>query len=725
MYFLLLIVSFIATTLCLFLRYEARNGPYTAIRISFLISLILHAVIIFFYNEIFSYFNLITPLTARIYWFIVALATSGWLAYTLQGRTSLRQLFDQIGSFVRLIHVDGRSRFLVYTGLALLILPLLALALYAPPNNYDSHHYHLSRVLYWLADQNLDHFPTMHVQQLYHNVFAEYLILHSFLLVGSDQLANLFQFGAMLGSVVAVSLLGKCLGLTYRGQLLAGILMACLPIGMFESTTTQNDYVACFFFISFVLFGYWFLDRPNRLTMVWCLLALVFGGFTKYTILFFALPFVLYFACIIIKKRGFLFGVGTLAGAVLLFGLIFAPFFSRNYEAFGSIMSPKEDARLVSEKIPVDKFSVPYSISNVIKNAGLHIGLPYPPYNRQAESVVAGIHHLLGVSLSEPAISKDVFTVKFSMQEDMAPNTFHFFLLLIAALILFFHRGHWSAKLMFGLGLLGFVLFSSTFKFQQFSSRTHMPFFAIGCVISAYTFQAVLKRTGFYLILVLYVLSLTVVLGNPGKMVVPIRYLGKRLAAYIPSSICSESPKQRQLFQQVLGPYYVHTSTSYAQCFAVRQAYTYNDRRTIFHKLDSIGYYKHDKEESILFESRAQAYFANHTNEYDDYAPLLPYVGPDVQNIAMMFNNDSGFYHYWSALSQQVDHPIRMAYNRYFNEYTNLPNAKRPFCYNYILTNDVALVHELIKPDDIADMHSSGKLILIHLKQPSCQTYQF
>ena len=723
MYFLLLIISFTATTLSLFLRHETRNGLYTAIRLAFVQSLILHGAFIFAYNEAFSFLDLITPLTARIYWFFVALATSFWLARSLRGTINSQLLAYQIKSILKLRTIDNRSRFLLYTGLVLIILPLLFLAVYTPPNNYDSHQYHLTRILYWLNDQNLDHFPTMHIQQLYHNVFAEYLVLHTFLLAGSDQLANIIQFGAMLGSITAVSLLAKRLGLTYRGQLLAGILMACLPIGIFESTTTQNDYVACFFFTSFVLFGYWFLRYPSRLTLAWCLLALVFGSFTKYPILFFALPFVIYLAIQILRQQGFQFGLGTIAGAVLLFVLVFAPFFARNYVLFGSIISPKETSRLSMEKLPVDRFSAAYSLSGILKNAGLHIGAPYLPYNRQADSVVVGLHRLLGVSVADPAISKDQFSVRFSMQEDMAPNTVHFFLLLIAMLILFTRSGHGSAKLLFGLSLAGFALYCSVFKFQLFSSRVHMPFFAVGSVLTAYVLQGILKQSGFYLALILYVLSTAVVLGNPSKMVVPIRYLAQRTLAHLPRYLCLPTADQQRKFYQVLETYYEYVDTPF--CLSLRQSYNYSDRSTIFHKLDSINYFRHDKEESILFKSRTQAYFANHPYHYEDYAPLLTHIGPDVQNVAYLPISDSGFYHFWSALNEQTDHPVGMAYVHYFREYVNLPNTHLPFCYNYILSDDASLLRLLINANDVAESHTSGKLTLLRLKRPSCKTYLF
>lgn len=712
--------------LALFRQQALHSGSYTALRLSFVQSLIGHGVAVFLYNEVFSCLDLITPLTTRLYWLIVAAGAVSWLVYAGGGRADGQRLVHSLKQVLSLKRIDRRSRFLIYAGLITLVVPLLVLAMYVPPNNFDSNHYHLNRILYWLNNQNLDHFPTMYVQQLYLNVFAEYLVLHTFLLVGSEHLANLIQFGAMLGSVTAVSLLAKRLGLSYRGQLLAGSLLACLPIGLFESTTTQVDYVACFYLVSFVLFGYWFLYDARWLTLTWCLLALVFGAFTKYPVLFFALPFALFFAVCILQRWGFRFSLLTLVGAGLLFGLVFGRFFGRNYEAFHSLLSPPVTSRLLNDKIPTEKFSLTYSVSNLLKNAGLHLGTPYLPSNLWVESLIVQLHQLLNVSVDDPALSKDHFHVRFSMEEDSAPNTLHFVLLVLTVLILFSRCGHSSAKLLFGLSLAGFVLYCSLFKYQWFNSRIHLQFFALGCVSTAYVWEALLKRSGFYLSLLLYGLALAIVLGNPNKMVIPVRYLAKRVLAHVPRYIGAKSAQERQQLYRAVGTYYKPGPTPDCPfCLSLRQSYAYADRSAIFHKLDSMGRFRHDKEESILFETRTQAYFASHPSDYDVYAPLLTRIGPDVQNVGFLSSTNLGFYHYWSALNQQTDHPVKMAYIRYPHEYVKMPNARRPFCYNYILSDKADLVRQLIRPGDINQMHTVGELTLVHLKRPSCQTYLF
>jgi len=41
-----------------------------------------------------------------------------------------------------------------------------------PPNNWDSLTYHMSRIMYWLSNENLNHFPTHILRHLYQPPFA-------------------------------------------------------------------------------------------------------------------------------------------------------------------------------------------------------------------------------------------------------------------------------------------------------------------------------------------------------------------------------------------------------------------------------------------------------------------------------------------------------------------------------------------------------------------------
>ncbi len=687
------------------------------LRHAFLYTLLALSVLTFAYTEVLSLFNALAPVTAWGFWLTVSIVCS---LFAYQRRNTI---WSRIKQRVASLPTDQPLiRFLWFGGI-FLVIPLLILAVVAPPSNFDSHHYHLNRVLCWLQNGNVDHYPTMYVQQLYHNVMAEYLVMTTMLLTGSDRFANLVQFGGMLGSLVAVSLLAQTLGLSRRGQFVATVLLFSLPIGLFEATTTQVDYLACCYFLCFLAFGYTAIQEHNH-TYLWaCLIALALGGFTKYTILLFSFPFAVYFGWQILRQWGFRQAAQTLGGSMVLFVVTFGPFFGRNYGFFGHVLGPTFGSRIYNEKIPVDTFSVANTLGNTLKNMGLHLALPLPAYNRWVDQLIQSAHNAMGILLFDEATSYDHYHTHFTYQEDMASNTFHFLLILGAVAVLFVWRGNWRVKGLFAMGLAGFVLFSTLLKFQLWSSRTHMPFFAVGCVIIAYVYEVVFRQKKLFPAVFFYALAAVVVYGNPGKMLLPVRYLAKRITAHIPRDICPANAQQQAVFASVMAPYYdVRPGQS---CYLLRQAYTDRQRRIIFGKLDSIDYFHVDKVATVWAESRPQAYFANHRADYPDFARALPYLRQGSSRIGVLLAQKDGFYHYWSALACQIGRPVEMAYVRYPREYKVLPNAQRAFRYGTILSDNLQLVETLVPPNLIASIHPAGRLVVVHLKQATAKVFVY
>src|SRR6185436_4583982 len=73
------------------------------------------------------------------------------------------------------------------------------IALLAPPNNWDSMTYHMPRVAHWAQAGSVAHYPTHILRQLWLGPWAEFGILHLYVLAGGDRLANLVQWLAFAG----------------------------------------------------------------------------------------------------------------------------------------------------------------------------------------------------------------------------------------------------------------------------------------------------------------------------------------------------------------------------------------------------------------------------------------------------------------------------------------------------------------------------------------------
>ncbi len=72
--------------------------------------------------------------------------------------------------------------------------------------------YHLARVAHWGQNHTVAFYPTHIVRQLYQPPWAEYAMLHLYILAGGDRLANLVQWVAMAVSLVGVSVIARQLG---------------------------------------------------------------------------------------------------------------------------------------------------------------------------------------------------------------------------------------------------------------------------------------------------------------------------------------------------------------------------------------------------------------------------------------------------------------------------------------------------------------------------------
>jgi hypothetical protein len=125
------------------------------------------------------------------------------------------------------------------------------IAFVAPPNNWDSMTYHLGRVVHWVQNHSVQHYPTNIQRQLFMPPWAEFAVTHFYVLNGGDRLSNGVQWFCMLGSLTGVSLIAKQLGGSKESQLLAALIAACVPMGILQASSTQTDYVLTLWLVCF------------------------------------------------------------------------------------------------------------------------------------------------------------------------------------------------------------------------------------------------------------------------------------------------------------------------------------------------------------------------------------------------------------------------------------------------------------------------------------------
>src|SRR5262249_54797498 len=148
------------------------------------------------------------------------------------------------------------------------------------------------------------------------------------LVFGSDAFANAVQWLALIGTIIASSLVALRLGADRGGQLLAAAFVASTPIVLLEASSTQNDLVAAFWLVAFANYA---LDiSASRSALRWSSytlagLSLGLALNTKGTAYIFALPVVALLVKAVVRSRAAAQLCAFAAAAVLLN----VPYFAR------------------------------------------------------------------------------------------------------------------------------------------------------------------------------------------------------------------------------------------------------------------------------------------------------------------------------------------------------------------------------------------------------------
>jgi len=452
-------------------------------RVSYFFSIVILATLIALSTELFSLTNSINFPTFLSFWLLTNFVLAGFYYYKIKVK---QQSFPSF-SFPKLRIVSS----LILGGIIFIVLLVAVVAIIAPPNNWDSMTYHMARVMHWIQNQNLAHYPTYYSAQLVHPPLAEIGILHLQILSGGDRFANLVQWWAMVSSIIGVSLIAKTLGAKPEGQLLASVFCATLPMGILQGSSTQNDYVVALFTICLAYYTL-VLVSGDLITLPIVFLAASSWGlamFAKSSAYFLTFPFLVWLTVWFWnKKKWKSWKYLTIMMAIaLLFNL---GHYLRNIEVFGSAISAGDYKDENKSAI----YSLPSLISTAIRHLSFHSDIVryfhldnfVKPITGKVEKLVYFIHeHILNFDASDPRTTMPGYTYRvpaISFNEDVAVNPLHLLLILLAITILVLHiklRKNTIARYYLLTVISCFLLFSLLLKVQPYSARHHLSFFVL------------------------------------------------------------------------------------------------------------------------------------------------------------------------------------------------------------------------------------------------------
>lgn len=391
------------------------------------------------------------------------------------------------------------------------------LAIIAPPNNWDAMTYHLARVMHWAQDASVAFYPTSIQRQLFDPPWAEYASLHLYLLTGNDYLTNCIQWFSFVGSCLGVSLIARQLGAGFRGQGLAALFAATIPMGILQASSPQNDYVTTFWVICLAYFLLCYRQTRSRTALLAGGGSLGLALLTKGTAYVYAVPLLLWFG---IWSAGALGRWGAEAGnrvsplgrvpalasrvwkPWLIIGIpalaLNVPQYVRNLALFGSPLGPDSSLYANATHAPGAL------LCTAVRNVTLEFATPYDAVNSALYHATVTLCGALGSSASDPRTTWASLPFRINSitnYEGTVGNPIHFVLLVavfgICAGLPSLRRQ--PLLLAYVVTVAGtFVLFCSSLRWEPWGNRLMLPLFllaapAVGVVLERLA-HAALRR---------------------------------------------------------------------------------------------------------------------------------------------------------------------------------------------------------------------------------------
>ena len=425
-----------------------------------------------FIVETLSFFHSITQMGLVVMWLLLLGGSTVWLIH--RWRKGLRLRCPDLSW--------GKRPGLLLMALALVTIFVMIglVAWFSPPNTFDSLNYHMSRVAHWAQNHSVAHYANgMEIQNSFAPL-AEYSVLNSYVLAGSDRFANFSDWFAMLGSVIGVSMAAALLGAPLAGQFLAALFVATLPMGIAQASSTMTDYVAGFWLVCVAVefLSLWGEQQPGWRTVFFLSLAAGLALATKSTAYGFVLPFAIATAVLMFRKIPLAQFIKLVALAALVVGLVNGGYISRNLQTYAMPFDPYHSKNFRNEMLDWQGL-----VSNVLRTGAFQFQTPWETVNLQLMRLVVGVHFKMGLDVNDPRTTIiGEFTIgKPGTHEDTATNPLHAFLILVTAVISLFTVKRTGRRVLVYqlLVLLGFVAFSFVFKWQVFGSRLLLPFFLL------------------------------------------------------------------------------------------------------------------------------------------------------------------------------------------------------------------------------------------------------
>ena len=604
MYLLLILLAFILLTISFF-GSEINSDKHAflfGLRLSLMKAFVGIAFFSYLTCEILSLFNVFSFNYVLFSWVLI----NGLIIYLNKEKIKL----NVFNIFSQKITIPKEERNILYFIFLLIILPLLYLSIFIPPNNWDSMAYHLPRVEHWIQNKNIYPYPTNIVRQVLTSPLSEYIIANFQILSNTDAFSNLVQFASFIFILFSGTLIFSLLKIGMKGQLFLLLALISIPMMLFQATTTQTDLLATFFFLSFILFALLLIQSVHNLksNFIFLALSLTLGILTKYHIAIFAAPIVIYLLFDILKKKNYKNTIFAILFSVLTIAVILAPLFARNIYFFGSITGKDlfdENATIVNNTISIQNM-----LSNNFKHIVDFISIPINGYNNLLFSLNHSLHKLIGVSENMPGNNwaGEPFTVNNHLNEDTAGSIIHAALIIFSIFLVFKSKQSTKILLLFAYCFIAFSLYGLLFRYTPFDIRLLLPVLLLLIIISTYIIYTSITSKFIIngMMFLFLIISIFPVYFNRAKPIIGNPFYLRRVLTNSPKGDLDKASLALlpSLNKEGILKNYIFVDSTYT----LKKALSKEQRKILFKLEDSIGVFDFDKK-TIFQKSRLDNYF--------------------------------------------------------------------------------------------------------------------
>jgi hypothetical protein len=244
---------------------------------------------------------------------------------------------------------------------------------------------------------------------------------------------------------------------------------------------------------------------------------------TKGTAYPLAAPLVIWSSVLTVRYRSR--GTFIAAGAAIAVAVLLnVAHWSRNYEAFGSPLTPRYDMATFRN----DSMSPKLLLSNLSRNLALHFSTGSTKVNYEINRAVEVEHQLLGVNLGDPRITAPhwhFFIFPYDASEDTTGNPIHLLLFILAcgwAALAALRRPQDRLVLGYATAVVtGYVVFCASIKWQPWNTRLDLPLFVMAAPPAGLALARMAReRVTSVISLLLLLLTVYPLLRNPGHPLV-------------------------------------------------------------------------------------------------------------------------------------------------------------------------------------------------------------